>query len=299
MKNFNLSLVAILAMGTFAVAGGDIVIPVEEPVAEGLVMAGVVGIGIGNQKADSTDYISDGGMTYEVFAKLSIPFLENFSTQIDIQSEHYNIEGDGYQPLSTSALGLHLSYRDPSFGLIGAYYTRAYAHVKGTYSDEEDGHGYLAGIEGQYYINDMFTVYGQIGKGDIVTDDDPEGFVDGQFWSVALRAFLLEDTLVELSYSEATTDQYIDGDDKGEFSGWSAKVESKLMDSQPLYGYISYRSNKYDATTEGDEGTDKTVMVGLTYRFGVSSLRHNDRFGATLDQPMLPVRGASFAEGLD
>jgi len=164
---------------------------------------------------------------------------------------------------------------------------------------EGEGNSYLAGIEGQYYINDMFTVYGQIGKGDITTDDDPEGFVDGKFWSVALRAFLFEDTLVELSYSEATTDQYIDGDDKGEFSGISAKVESKLMSSAPLYGFISYRSNKYDATTEGDEGTDKTLMVGLTYRFGVSSLRHNDRFGATLDQPMLPLRGASFAEGLD
>ena len=33
MKNFNLSLVAILAMGAFAVAGGDIA-PVEEPMVE-------------------------------------------------------------------------------------------------------------------------------------------------------------------------------------------------------------------------------------------------------------------------
>jgi len=42
-----------------------------------------------------------------------------------------------------------------------------------------------------------------------------------------------------------------------------------------------------------------TVYFGISFLLGADSLKRNDRYGATLNQPMLPVRAAAWAEALD
>jgi hypothetical protein len=62
---------------------------------------------------------------------------------------------------------------------------------------------------------------------------------------------------------------------------------------------VAYRGGDYDATTEEDDGEEHVGLIGLSFLFGADSLKHNDRYGATLDLPMLPARASPWAEGLD
>jgi hypothetical protein len=109
--------------------------------------------------------------------------------------------------------------------------------------------------------------------------------------------------MIEAEYSYGHTDCFIDGDcspseDAGEFHNWGVLAKMRLH-NWPLYGTLAYRGGRYTATEDPDTGTEHVVMVGLSALFGATSLRHNDRYGATLSLPMLPARGAAWAEPLD
>jgi hypothetical protein len=100
-------------------------------------------------------------------------------------------------------------------------------------------------------------------------------------------------------YAEAKP--YIDGDDNGKFWSWGASFERKLFDlhRHPVYWSLSYRGSEFDATTEDDILTEHVFKVGLKVLFGATDLKQNDRYGATLDLPMLPVRANGFTELID
>jgi hypothetical protein len=158
----------------------------------------------------------------------------------------------------------------------------------------------MFGAEGQLYRGNL-TLYAQAGFGNNTKGASGEGFNDGWFVRGVARYFLRPDTKLEAEISYAEADPYIDGNDKGKFTGWGASIDHKLFDlrSYPVYGTLAYRGTYYDATTESDHATEHVFKAGIKVLFGANTLLQNDRYGATLDLPMLPVRANSLTENLD
>jgi len=265
--------------------------------AEEPVLSGSIGAGAGIQHISNTETYADSGesTTTKYHGRISIPIAMGFTTQFDYDYEDYNIGGN-WAPSAVKARTVHASYRQDGLGLIGAFYTDGEAKVKNVGPSDENGS--LYGLEAQYYLDDSITLYGQFGRGEI-EGDDGEGFKNGKFYRGVARYFPTDDILLELDLAKARTPSYIDSNDKGRFKSLQIKGEMKLTADYPLYGYASYRLTKYDSTTEGDNLDDEVLMLGFNYRFGSSSLKHNDRYGATLDAPLTPFRATSFMEALD
>jgi opacity protein-like surface antigen len=256
----------------------------------------VVGVSYGHQEIHSTDSDLDsgGGSIRHEFARVAIPVSDVISIQLDAERESYNQSGED-KPQSSSALGAHVSYKVGDAGLVGLFYARGIAEASGV--ENEDG--WIAGLEGQYYVNDEITLYSQIGSGRIRTDDH-EGFIeDGHFERIVARYFPSDDTKLEIDFSNAGTKSYIDGHDNGRFIAIAINAETRLLDSMPLYGTAKLRRSRFHSASEDDSAKDTSFMLGVNYRFGVSSLKDNDKNGVTLDMPMQPIRAAGFAEGLD
>ncbi|WP_162914202.1 hypothetical protein [Taklimakanibacter lacteus] len=270
----------------------------EPPVEPGLVPAGLIDGYVGYRSTTSTDYVHTDGLTYGGAARFSLPLFDIFSIQGDAQGEWYDDIDDSWEPTEAWALGGHISVRDPELGLIGAF--AAYSNGDGV--DEHNGpptHSLVVGGEFQYYLDDL-TLYVQAGYADIIYDSgEPEGFVDGWFVRGVGRYFLGDDTRLQAEISYGETSQFVDAEDDGEITNWEVELRTGFGFDMPLYGFIGYRGGYYDATTEEDDGEEHVGFVGLSFLFGADSLRHNDRYGATLDLPMLPARAAPWAEGLD
>ena len=260
-----------------------------------LAFAGTLGFGAGPRWIKATDGPNNNtSAAFSGEGHVSLPFTDLFSLQMDVQSE-MNSDNEDEAPMGGHMIGGHLSLRDPDLGLVG------FLAGAGVPSGEDiDGLevGYLVGGEWQAYLGD-FTIYSQAGWGNFEVDDDREGFIKGWFISGAGRYFPTDDIMIEAGASYGRTDDFIDGTDSGKIWNWSAKGKMRVMDKYPVYATAAYLGGNYDATTENDWGKDHTVLVGFSFLFGADSLKHNDRYGATLNQPMLPVRAAAWAEGLD
>lgn len=265
----------------------------------GLISSGIGEFAIGYKSADSTEDVNDDSFTYSGAVRYSIPLAKNFSIQLDAEGEVYNPDrgggGDEEEPKDVYLIGGHVSLRDPNRGLVGLFAATGRASNQ---DDDDVEQGFMVGVEAQVYLGN-FTIYGQAAYADFEVDDNPEGFVEGEVYRIVGRWFFGKDSMVEAEYAYGETDSFIDGDDKGEFEGWGIKVKTRLSSSMPIYGFVSYRGANYDATTEGDWGDEEVMMAGVTFLFGPKSLKQNDRRGATLDMPLLPVRAASWTEGLD
>jgi len=98
-------------------------------------------------------------------------------------------------------------------------------------------------------------------------------------------------------YGEAN--DYVDDSDDGEFWNWGVKAKFKLWDDMPFYATLDYQGGYYDATTEDDTVETHALLAGISFQFGPATLKDNDRYGATLDMPLLPSRAASIEETLD
>lgn len=239
----------------------------------------------------------------------SIPFGNGFAVQPEIRGETYADPGD-YSPLGALLIGGHVNWRDPDRFLIGAFAAAARpfgdqidTNAPGFYS----GWGYIFGAEAQAYLG-RATIYVQGGFADIRTDfdDGPEGFVRGWFAGVAARYFVNDDFMLEAEYAFGRTPCFIDGDcfpaqDAGVVHNWGLTAKFRLGDGPiPVYGLVGYHGGSYLATQDPDSGTEHVVKAGITVPLGqFGSLFHNDRHGANVTLPMVPVRGAAWAEPLD
>ncbi len=263
-------------------------------------------LGYGNRQAEAEEANEWGTSVFS--ADLSGAILwRGFSGQIDYVYEDFSTDGEGLAddddlPKTNSAAGVHLSYRDPSLFLVGAFYGYGWTDMAVTTPAYEVS---FYGIEGQYYT-DNITLYAQIGWGDNEAGDDTEeeGFVDGTFYRAAVRWFPNDNMSFQASLGYGETDSYIDGfpgvsPDAGEFRDWGMKWQMRLQDSLPLYITAGYRGSHFDATTEDDMAQEQVFGLGLKIVFGPSSLKDNDRNGANLDLPMFIVRGNGFAEVID
>ncbi len=62
---------------------------------------------------------------------------------------------------------------------------------------------------------------------------------------------------------------------------------------------IDVSGEKNYASSSEDDDRDSMIFGGGWHGFGAESLKANDRRGATLDQPSLPMRAVSWVEPLD
>jgi len=294
----SVSAITLVALAASAHAA-DVVAP-----EQGLIFSAVVGVDAGvrdkslNHKSGSDGESGDDSSStdWQINGEgfLSIPVLEMFSVQLDAQGEFYGDDSGSEPSTLASVIGGHVSLRDPNVGLIGAFGGVALA------ADDGDGNtadGGILGGEAQYYL-DNFTLYAQAGYAHIKTDEG-EGFRKGWFARGVGRYFFTDDFMLQAEVSYGEANKFVDDSDDGEFWNWGAEAKFKLWDDMPLYTTLTYQGGFYDATTENDTIETHAVLAGISFQFGPSTLKENDRYGATLDMPMLPSRAASLEEDLD
>ena len=158
MKKFNLSLVTILAMGTFAVAGGDIE-PVAEPVVE--VVA----------SDDSGFYI---GGAYSLT-----------NTSVDYHTEYgdydgYHSERTGTRERDNNAYMLLAGYQFNQYLSVEGRYWNSMDETNEERNDGEEIDEWSDGafeawgiyVKPMYPVTEAFSVYGLLGYGNVSIDDD-------------------------------------------------------------------------------------------------------------------------------
>lgn len=266
-----------------------------EPVTE-LGISGLLNISGGafnyqstDEDTDTTDPIISG------FGAVNIPLGDSFSTQFDVFGENVFTSDDAaYSDML--GVGGHLSWRNYDSGLVGLF--GGYGQANPT--DEETWDGGWVGLEAQAYLGD-FTLYGQAAWL-LISDDgsEDEGFDDNAFLVRGVgRYFVTDDAKIEAEVSYMEGSDVIDDDDDGKAWEWGVSGMLRLSDQMPIYGTLAYRGADYDTTTEGDEGESHSLMAGVTFLFGGSTLKENDRMGATLDSPTTVLRTSGAFSELD
>jgi len=278
-----------LAIGSSGALAGDY--------GDKLLFGSVTSLSIGNRDVNSSD--EGGGNTFEFnsTSAYNIPIWRSVSMQLDSLSEYYSRANDHVDPISLTAFGAHLSYRNPNSGLVGIFGGYGWTSIR-------DGHGpdkygvSMFGAEAQAYLGKL-TLYGQAGFANSAKGDPGEGFHDGWFVRGVARYFPTPNSKLEAEISYAEADPYINGD-KGQFTAWGVSYEHKLTEiwNRPIYGTLGYRGAYYDSLGN-DHATEQVFRAGVKVMFGANTLLQNDRNGATLDLPSLPFRAAGQTENLD
>jgi hypothetical protein len=258
----------------------------------------VSNLSIGHRDIDATNEGRGQTTEFSSVSAYNIPIWQSFALHIDSVTEFNTNTNGPHDPQQTSAIGAHLSYRVPSKGLIGVFGGYAWTAL-------DNGQDYalsLFGAEAQIYQGN-WTFYVQGGFADNTKDDAPGvklGFNDGWFARGVVRYFATPDTKLEAEVGYAEAKPYVDGFE-GKFTSWGVSLDQKMFNAFgfPVYGTVAYRGAYYDGTDAGDHVTEHVVKAGIKVLFGGSkSLLQNDRTGATLDLPMLPIRANSLTENI-
>ncbi len=245
----------------------------------------------GEDETDDQSYPNIGGS-----GSISIPISGAFSTQFDAMADYNFVNADGEDnQKSMWGGGGHLSWRDPQQGLVGIFagFGRGYTEDTG---GQDQTYASWIGLEGQAYLNDA-TLYLQAARVSGNVRNTEEDFRPAYVLRGVGRYFIDDDKRIELEASYANANNAIDDVDDMWVMGWGVRYDQRI--SGGWHGYAAYRGGYYDTTTEGEELTEQIFALGVTYLFGAESMKANDRRGATLDQPSLPMRATNWVEPLD
>jgi hypothetical protein len=286
MKKSLAVMVSMLAVGTSGVA-----VAAES----GLVAAANVTASAGLRHCDSTDTGGCGNHYIQrVNGEASVPIGNNFSVQLDTAFERYTgVDSNQSDHVrGASAYGVHASFRMPDMFLIGAFASHS---QQSTYYA---GRGTSYGVEAQYYLGPI-TIYGQLGEADLTNQPASDNNFEGSFGGIEVRYFLKDDIMFHLAAASGrSNDDFEDDGDRGRARSASAGAKMRLMKETPVYLSAVWERGLYRANTE-DKGDEDVWMLGVSYLFGASSLKDNDRRGATLSTSLLPSRALGWAEQLD
>jgi hypothetical protein len=219
---------------------------------------------------DVDTFIGSGAVVYNVegdwFAQANFAF----------ESASPDIPTLGFVDFSvdTWAAGGTFFWRDPDQGMFGVEvaYQSADALIKGD--------GYRAGLRGEWYAGDHWTVSGAAGWEE--TDFD---FInlEGLYANAAVKYYINDRASISLNgnYYEVEFDTVFGSRDT---SQWSVGAEGEWLFSRAtpvsLYGGVRYGEFEIDSTSI--EPSQWTAYVGLKFRFGNDgdSLADQDREGA-------------------
>jgi len=208
MKKLNLSLVTVLAMSTFAVAGGDIA-PVEPEVMVDTPMVvedkgPYVGIAYGYQEIeiDRIDRVAGGTLLDEKFGSIMLDAGYKFNDNIAIEGRYWfglSSSNDlGWRSglnsdVTIDAWGLYVKPMYPVTPAFDVYALLGYAGVDATYDIPNGGsitsdtvNGFSWGIGGEYTFSNNWSVFA-----------DYTSIIDGEDGN--LDAIRTEDSLTTLN----------------------------------------------------------------------------------------------------
>ena len=218
MKNIALSAVAVFAMSSFAVAGGDIA-PIEEPIVEEVVVvenldAGFyLGLGYGLLNGEVTDTYKVGNATFtdtlvdDDFGEIMLQAGYKFNAYIAVEGRYWAGVNDG-------------SFLNPNEEIFESEYGMSI-----------DSWGIY--VKPMYPVTEAFDIYALLGyastsadidKGnwDYVTDD-----VDGFSWGLGVAYSFNENVSIFADYVSLYDDtKDYDGIDYGLL--WSGETETKI-----------------------------------------------------------------------
>lgn len=243
----------------------------------------------GNESGD-TEYSEDTGqLVSSISGRLSIPLGTSFALQADGAVEYSSnaVFGSEQDDLFQSSylLGGHMSWRNPSAGLLGGFA----AFGGGDHDNDSAPYAdfFAVGGEGQLYLDNM-TAYIQAGYLD--SDKDNDFIRNAGFARGVLRWFFTPDNRLqtELSYVDGTSDSGGDAADTTVLE-WAVRYDTVLPDL-PILGdtnvFIGYRGSDFDKKGSDPGGfTDHIVFLGIAHSFGTNSVQEMDRAGVTLDLP--------------
>ena len=252
--------------------------------------AGVGEVSVGyvsmDQGPDSDSDFAADTARYTYGAKVSIPLSNGFTVQADFIADD-DATNDPDNDGNIDQFGLHASWRNNSI-LIGAF--AAFGNARPVGDSREDGR--IFGIEGQYYTPNM-TIYGQLGVFN-GSGNDSESLDSGGFGRVGLRYFLDSNALISGNLLYGAGENGSATDDLDYYS-WDVTYRRRIG-TTPISWFVAYNGNRFEIDdTSGEEDlTEHIATLGLTLTFGPSSLKANDRRGATLDVPTTPIRAAGY-----
>lgn len=261
---------------------------------DGPLFSGLVGLEFGFDRQDTglPGAHSDTAFSYGGEGRFSVPLGDSGLTfQGDLESLHSE-QGASNSPSGASTLGLHLSYRTPQF-LVGAF--GAFAQTTHNDNDDHGSEGSLVGVEGQAYVGDLLTLYGQVGWADHKLDDS--GFRDGWFANLEKRWFFGPDCGLTTGFGYAASgNARFNGNDM-EVWTWQAGAFTRITDAYPIYATASYIGAQYDLDTSGAEDLESHRLgLGFQVLFGAESALENDRRGSTLSTPIATTFAAGYAQ---
>ena len=304
MKKFLLGAVCALGM-TGAAQAADYTPP---PVDDGLLYTGLIEAwggwtfanGDPSNVIDDDDHPAIGGS-----GRVSIPFSDGFSGQLDIDGEASLLNGDSIDDNYGHAFWMtgHLSLRDPSSHLIGLFGSAGVSSA----GEDEQVNVFVIGAEAQLYLGN-FTLYGQGGyfTTDEENNNNPDGIDDAWFVRAVGRMFIGASSRLEAegTFASGDIDFAATADDTDPMWAWGVRFEQELAglggSNMPLAWFLGYRGSYAENQSDNTEYDDHTFMVGLRFLFGAPSLQDNDRRGATLDSPWAIPRWVGYSlESID
>ncbi len=168
MKNIVLSAVAVLAMSSFAVAGGDIA-PVEEPVVVEPVVTDAgfyLGLGYGLLNTEATDVASPVNFD-ENFDEIMFQAGYKFNSYIAVEGRYWagldsTIDDVTPYDMSVDAWGIYVKPMYPVTDAFDVYALLGYASSAGSFSDApdtDDQDGFSWGLGAAYSFTDNIAVF--------------------------------------------------------------------------------------------------------------------------------------------
>lgn len=200
-----------------------------------------------------------------------------------------SVDFDSYAPEGARSIGLHFGR---SFGAayVGAFLGRNEFQSDETPSGNDYVSGKLYGIEGQYEMGSA-TLFAQIGRADMVGDEDDNAFTGG-FQRIGVSMSVDQLTLTADLEQGRSPDVFEDGGgDWGEYRALGVAVDYQF--SERVIGTMSYRNMDVVANTE-DNGFDDFYAIGIRIPLGAATGKRNN-----LTTSYYPGLAAAWAATLD
>ncbi len=235
-------------------------------------------------------------------ARVNLPFFSNASLQLDVTGEaDFNNDygdDDSIDDYENQILGgAHLNYRSPEHYLLGIWGSVGEAQIL----NQDSETGWMGGIEAQYYFGNT-TLYGQAGLfASSARDKHSETLEKAQFGRAVVRHFIDPNMSVSAEFLYGRGDDGADDTKFIDFASWSLEGEKRFADS-PVSFSVSYEGNYIGNSRNTDVSDEKSerliehvFMAGISFKFGSTTLLQEDRYGATLDIPLAPLRAAVYS----
>lgn len=240
-----------------------------------------------NCNGDTTT--NDSWFSLGGFGNVSVPFDDGLALQLGFHGEaitSYESSASSNDYAAGVMATAHFNYREPEQYLFGAFGGLGAVHMGSSNSSESARH-YLAGVEGQYHVDD-WTFYGQaaLAGAELLDSSTNTDFLNdgGVYLRGAVRHYF-NDGMTKLQGDVI----YVGGEQSrsDDIDAWSFGVEVEHTFSSFDNGNIS-AFGRFDAfyaneSNNGDDAEQLVIRAGLRANFGYENLYQRDHYGEGVD----------------